>query len=85
MGSVIEHTVEGLRKPGTDIGSWQGAWVVSQLSDGSISTAVFQDGRDYVSGRNKITWAMINEMRSLYLGKGWKPMTRDDIRSTSGI
>lgn len=74
----------GLRKPGTKEGTWTGAYVAGAESLlGPIFEAVFEDGKDFVAAHR--SWFPVYRAKAEFIKQGWKPMTRQDIRKTSGI
>jgi hypothetical protein len=76
----------GLRKPGTEVGKWSGAWVVSWragdwfMSD--VTDALFESGQDWVAHHGPIlrTYAYWR-----LRWQGWQPMTPEDLRKTAGV
>jgi hypothetical protein len=75
----------GLRKPGTEPGTWKGAWVACRDEKGKVVTAIFEDNMDFIGPQNT-SWKQAMEQKTkLQEDEGWEPMTREDIRKTAGI
>lgn len=72
----------GIRKPGTDIGSWDGAFVYCENDEERVC-GFFMDGKDYVGYPQTLDDAIwnYNNFRSF----GWEPMTAADINQTAGV
>lgn len=78
-----EDTILGLRKPGTEEGTWTGAWVAGKDENGKVVAAVFEDNMDYIA--NDLAWKLVISQKNKFEEDGWQPMTREDIRKTAGI
>lgn len=78
------HTryVFGCRKPGTEIGGWDGAFVSEFKICDLCNYAIFQDQLDYV-GRGSILKA--SNTYYYYIDQGWLPMTLEDMQKTAGV
>lgn len=74
--------VFGFRKEGTALGSWDGVFVGARFKTKSIGV-VFEDGKDFVN--NDMSWQDILKTKEEMIGRGWKEMTQEDIKLTSGI
>lgn len=72
----------GLRKPGTDIGSWDGAFV-GGYDKNSIIIGVYENKQNSIVRAKH--WGKVLEEYSKYKNLGWNEMTEDDIKQTSGI
>ena len=82
MGS--ESIAIGCRKPGTAVGSWEGAFVFGQASiGGPLVAAVFSNGMDYVGHPRNIEEAL--HMYRQFVDEGFVPMHVDDLAKTSGM
>lgn len=81
--SIIEESIIGYRKPGTESGSWNGAWVACRDTHGKIVCSFFDKNMDYIG--HITDWEKILEQRDSFIKEGWEPMTREDIRDTSGL
>ena len=85
MGNVSPRiTAYGCRSPESQgCGYWDGAFVAAIRPDPAGVTAVlFDGGRDYVG---VATSALALETYQSLVDRGWKPMSMEDIRKTSGI
>lgn len=77
---VVKRVI-GCRMPDSAPGTWTGAFVGVETDKRTIN-AMFIDRKDYVGDSN---WPEIERVYAGLLGEGWKPMTREDIRKTSGV
>lgn len=72
----------GIRKPDTEIGSWEGAYVYCEDGEQKVC-GVFMNGNDYVGYPQSFDDALWNyhHFRSFE----WTPMTVEDISKTTGV
>ncbi len=75
--------VIGLRKPNTDIGTWNGAFVCGNDSQYGLFAAMFDNNSDFIYHPETIEHIISNYNTCLL--KNWTPMTKEDIKKTSGI
>lgn len=81
--SSCKPVILALRDPKTDEGEWKKAWVGYQDKNGNITGGLFHDNRDFIS--NQMKWIEILQVYHSLKKLGWKNMTVDDVRSTSGL
>lgn len=75
----------GLRSPTSKgLGRWDGAFVSGITTEGKLFSALFEDNMDFVSD-STLTIETIRKTYDELKNKGWKPMTKEDIRQTAGI
>lgn len=80
---LIKYPV-GMRKPGTEEGSWTGAYVgCAETIYTPCVSGFFKDGLDYI-GEHSTWFPVLFHIYSCWR-KGWKPMTKEDINKTAGI
>ena len=84
MKNVICCTEDkiGYRSPATNEGEWHSAFVAVRKG-GRIYSAVFENGRDFVTG--DVDWEDIMKAVGMLKKKGWIPMTKKDMSLTAGI
>ena len=74
----------GLRDPATFLGDWKGAFVYAELEgEDGCAGAWFLNNQDWTF-RNKPLTEVENIVEG-YVGKGWQPMTLEDIKETAGV
>lgn len=78
----IPKEIIGVRKAGTEEGTWTGAYVIARFEI-FTTAALFQDGMDFIN--NDLTWAEALKSRDELVEQGWVTMTNSDIEKTSGI
>ena len=76
--------VWGLRKPGTNLGRWDGAIVLIQFTNDQCMIGLFENGMDYISDC-KVDHSVLKGQYDKYQREGWQPMTKEDIRKTAGL
>lgn len=72
----------GLRKSGTEVGTWTGAWVVTKRGCTTYTLALFHNQRYYIQENATlydIFWYIIE-----FKWKAWHWMCREDIMKTAG-
>lgn len=74
----------GWRKPRTQVGTWDGAFVYSIIFNRPHMYVYFIDGMDLVSTET-LTWDILNTEIAKNMRNGWSPMTADDIYQTAGV
>ncbi len=73
----------GCRKPNTDVGSWDGAFVYVKTAKEHM-TVIYSRGEDFLGWPEDLAQGTANYYFMSKL-KGWcKPMTAEDITRTSG-
>jgi len=88
MEESLNYIGMGIRKPGTEIGFWNGAYVLCWEKTTLISiSALFENRMDYVSRRKQRS---IAELIKMWTGikndyPHWEPMTAEDILKTAGL
>lgn len=76
--------VFGCRDPKTDPQTWNGAFViVKTVGDSDITTALFQNGMDYI-GHTRY-YDKVMTCYNWHIKDGWLPMSKDDLEKTAGI
>ena len=76
----------GWRKPGTEIGSWEGAMVIAQQPSVSlVHAAIFDDGRDYVAYFHTWPSAYIFSFMQCYREGFTQRMSEEDLLKTAGV
>jgi len=76
--------VWGLRKPGSNLGRWDGAIVLIQFTNDQSMIGLFENGMDYIADRN-IDRSVLKGQYDKYQREGWQPMTKEDIQKTAGL
>jgi hypothetical protein len=74
----------GMRRPGTEIGSWEGAYVAVLEKDGKITAAYFENKKDYI-GHPKDWGAVMKEYHALQFDRHWMVMSNVDLQKTAGV
>lgn len=83
--SIDYGKLEGYRKVGTKVGSWDGAWVYIPRRNQTGISAFFEDGEEDVILLDVYNQGEVEADRRRCITKGWKPMSYQDIWLTSGI
>jgi hypothetical protein len=83
--SIDYAKLEGYRKVGTKVGSWDGAWVYIPRRNQTGISAFFEDGEEYVILLDVYNQEEVDADRHRCIEKGWKPMSYQDIWFTSRI
>ena len=87
------ETVIGCRKQGTERGSWHGAYVAVKGEDGVVTSAFFNDNKDYIGHPawwqavdiyNKLTEGPSDKLEAL-TSVPWRTMSLEDITQTGGV
>lgn len=86
MGNLINKlmTADGLRRPGSTPGQWDGAFVyVTYFYTIPYCMGLFEDNMPFECENPSIIemWSQYYK----YKNKGWVAMARDDVNETAGI
>jgi hypothetical protein len=74
----------GCRKPGTNQGSWAGAFVYVEAGGNRRVSAFFQNNMDFIRYPRSIVEGL-QAYKAYMDDEGWIPMTPTDITDTSGV
>lgn len=80
--NIIADEAFGLRRPGTKIGEWDGAFVYEKNSREMI-IGVYVKEKDYI-GFPKSSKEVAGNCEH-FRAMGWRPMNREDISRTAGV
>jgi hypothetical protein len=82
--SFVRPEPIGYRKPGTEPGTWDNAFVAGKQSSLALkwTAASFEHGMDFVGA---VTDEELKKTLDYFVKEGWQPMTREDIKLTAGI
>lgn len=72
----------GLRRPGSQIGDWHGAFVFERCDDQRMTGTYVQDA-DFIGWPKRDAEAVGNF--ALFSAMGWQPMGKHDIELTAGV
>lgn len=77
------YEVIGARRADTKEGSWEGAYIACRSSVGT-KAAFFENNVEYTPSPT-FNWEQLVYQYTTFIAKGYKPMSRDDIKKPSGI
>ena len=73
----------GLRRPGSDVGEWNGAWVGIVDKTGKVTGAFFEECKDYIG--HPTDWVDLIRVYHVLKTLKWREMSVEDVQKTAGV